>query len=86
MIRWGKVKEITDNQAKVTLNSLEEVDNKYKLVKLSEKHPFSIDIVPNITQDAIVAVHWNQVIIVLTEDQVSRLQYWTESVIEAINK
>ena len=84
MFRWGKVLEVGAGEVRVELNSLEEVDGGYKLVKLEEKHPFIEDLVPSLKAGNIVAVHWKQVIKKLDKDEVKKLEFWTNEVIRML--
>lgn len=84
MFRWGKVEKINKKAAKVTLNSLRELKDGYKLIQLKETHPFNKDLVPGLKIGETVAVHWNQVIKKLTKDEIKKLTFWTNEVLESL--
>jgi hypothetical protein len=84
MFRWGSVMGVGDGEVKVMLNSLEEVDGGYKSVQLEETHPFSEELDPGIKAGNVVAVHWNQVIKMLSKDEVEKLEFWTSEIIQTL--
>lgn len=84
MIRWGEVIDITGQQVQANLKSLEVVNNKYKLVNKEAQAMYNSQITPNLVKGDLVAVHWKQVIIKPSSNQLEKLVYWTEKVIESI--
>jgi hypothetical protein len=89
MIRWGKAEKIIEEnrggKVEVKLNSLEKNDVKFKLIKKEAKIPFVRDFVPEMKEKSTVAVHWNQVIKVLTEKEAEKLEKWSKKTLEIIN-
>ncbi len=80
MIRWGKVKSLTASQATIDLHLLAKVKKGYKLVGSTISFPAAIKLVPNIKAGNTVAVHWKQLIKILTEEEEKKLDYWTNEV------
>lgn len=83
MIRWGKIQSIAKNNAIVKLNSLTAKNkNSYKLKLINESVPFDKKIVPSLKKEDVVAVHWNMVVKILSENEIENLKYWTKEVIK----
>ncbi len=86
MIRWGKVKKISGNEARISVYSLARSGKGYKLVK-KEK---SFSIIPGFTSKLRigeeVAVHWGHVIKKLNKSEVKKISSWTSEVLKSINQ
>ena len=74
MIRWGKVEEIVGGDAVININSL----NK-------ETVPFNSILTPGLKTGDLVAVHWKQVIKILTAAEEKNLSFWTTEVIQSLS-
>lgn len=84
MFRWGKVEKITEKEAGVTLNSLKQLKDGYKLIQQKETHSYSKDLVPGLEMGDTVAIHWGQVIKKLTNNEIKNLIFWTNEVLESL--
>lgn len=85
MIRWGKVERMESGLATVNLNSLKKEDEKYSLTMLQETVPFNSDLVPGLKTGDTVAVHWKQVIKILTAAEEKNITFWTNEVIKSLS-
>ncbi len=85
MVRWGEVKNISNDKITVDLNMLEGTpeDKLFKLVKKEETFSFNKLFVPKLKVGSIVAVHWQQVIKILTKQEVKNIEYWTKKVLNS---
>lgn len=83
MIRWGKVEKFSGKKMAVVLNSLKIVRQKYKLVLIRGILPFNKTFLGPIKVGDAVAVHWNQVIKILTKTEERKLSLWTENVLDS---
>jgi hypothetical protein len=84
MIRWGIVQKIFKNEALVILNSLKKKgENSYTLTKIKSLIPFDSKFTPDLIIGDIVAVHWNLIVKVLTQDEEKNLKFWTEKVLNS---
>lgn len=70
-------------QAKIALNSLKQVDNKYELCEKDEIIPFNNGLVKGVKEGDVVAVHWNMAVKILNKDEEKKLEFWTKEVISA---
>ncbi|MFA5025291.1 MAG: DUF6390 family protein [Candidatus Shapirobacteria bacterium] len=84
MIRWGQVKKISKTRLTISLNSLYEINQKFKLKLETASFPYRFDFLPQLKIDDFVAVHWLQVIKILTPKEVKNLNYWTKLTLDTI--
>lgn len=83
MVRWGEVQKIEDGHLKLELNSLLK-DKQFKLTKTQEEFDFRADFLPQIKVGDTVAVHWKQVVKILTAEEIKNLNYWTRKILKTI--
>jgi len=84
MIRWGQVKKISKNRLTISLNSLEEVDKKFKLKLITASFSYHSDFLPNLKIGDTVAVHWLQVVKILTPKETKNLSHWTKLTLDTV--
>jgi hypothetical protein len=81
MIRWGRVQKILKNKVIVGLNSLKKKGKKsYALTKMKSSIPFNFKFTPDLKVGDTVAVHWNLVVKILTENEEKNLEFWSPKV------
>ena len=85
MIRWGKVEEIVGGDAVININSLKQENGKHTLTVLKETVPFNSILTPGLKTGDLVAVHWKQVIKILTAAEEKNLSFWTTEVIQSLS-
>lgn len=83
MIRWGKVEELVEGKTKVKLHSLKNKSNSYNLTIIQETLPFSPKLTPNLQVGDCVAVHWRQVVKILSTAEEENLIFWTKEVLKS---
>jgi hypothetical protein len=89
-IRWGKVEEINKNKALINLTSLKIINKsdstniKYQMSNIKEEIPFNLKLVPDLKSGTTTAVHWDQVIKILTKEEEQKLSSWTREIIDSI--
>ena len=81
MIKWGEVIKVGDNTVDIDLVVLPE---DRKITSSVSNVPYSRDVTPKITVGNIVAVHWNQVIMVLSKDHLKKLSFWTKEILDKL--
>lgn len=84
MIRWGKVEKINGQKCTMDLNSLKEEGSGYVLTKIKESVLFDEGFTPNLKIADTVAVHWNFVVRILTEEEEVKLSFWTKEVLKLL--
>ena len=84
MIRWGKVEAINGEFASVVLNTLVKKGTRYDLKLSRENHPFIPGFLSGLKIGDDVAVHWKQVVKILTPGEVHKLTFWTGEVLESL--
>ena len=84
MIRWGKVEAINGEFASVVLNTLVKKGTRYDLKLSRENHPFIPGFLSGLKIGDDVAVHWKQVVKILTLGEVQKLTFWTGEVLESL--
>lgn len=84
MIRWGKVIEIENDFLTADLNSVEIVDNKYRLTKITHQVQFNTDLLPHLKVGDTVSIHWNIVNKILTPQEEKNLEYWSQKTVETV--
>ena len=84
MIRWGQVKKISKNKLTISLNSLEKVEQKFQLKPITATFSYHPGFLPNIKLGDTVAVHWLQVVKILTPKEVKNLSYWTKFTLDIV--
>jgi hypothetical protein len=84
MIRWGRVLEINGDSVKVKLNSFKQSGKKYRLTAKNETLSLNDVFVPGLKTGDTVAVHWKQLIKVLTKDEEEKILFWTNEVIKGV--
>lgn len=86
MIRWGKVERISGRKTAVRVTSLTRRGGRYHLTSTNEAVPFEPELVPGLKVGRTVAVHWRQVIKILTDGETRNLTYWTNAVLKSLPK
>jgi hypothetical protein len=84
MIRWGKVQKINRHNLTVNLNSLKKENGKYNLTLKKRTYTYRADILPGIKVGTTVAVHWKQVVKILTSKEIENLEYWTKNTLTSL--
>jgi hypothetical protein len=85
MIRWGKIEAISHGKVVAHLNSLQKRKNQYTLTLLKENAGVNSILAPRLKIGDTVAVHWNQVVKVLTVAEEKNLNFWTRAVIKSLD-
>ncbi len=85
MIRWGKVRKISQKDLSVELNSLEKEKGNYKLTGKEETISYNKDFLPNLEIGKKVAVHWQQPMKILLKEEVKNLEFWTKEVLRTLS-
>lgn len=85
MVRWGEVTKIIDNELTAEFNSIYKPNGIYDLTILEETVVFVEEVVKGIKVGDYVAIHWNQVIKILTDKEVTNLEYWTKEILDTVN-
>jgi hypothetical protein len=76
------LRKLSENSVVINLNSLKKNKKRYSLIRIREKFPVSNKLIPNIKMGDIVAVHWKQVIKVLTKKEERDLTFWTKETLK----
>lgn len=84
MIRWGEVEEIDGMKASISLNSLRQESQIYRLTKINEILLIDKKTVMDIEVGAKVAVHWKKVVKILTVLEEENLSFWTKEVLDSL--
>ncbi len=84
MVRWGEVSSITNKTAALKLHTLKTGNQGYKLAKITTHVPFNPNLFSDLQPGAVAAVHWGQVIKVLTKKEAENLEFWTREVLNAV--
>lgn len=84
MIRWGKVTKISKSKLTLSLNSLEEINKNFKLKQITASFSYHPGFLPNIKVGNTVAVHWLQVVKILTPREEKNLSYWTKITLDTV--
>jgi len=84
MVRWGPVTKIAGDHLTVKLRSLKQVTNRYQLTINSQSFTYRLDFLPSMAVGSIVAIHWQQVVKILTPPEIAHLDYWTRQVIATV--
>jgi len=74
MVRWGKVKEVEDEQVTVALHSLV-TESEIGVSNVTVK--YMPEFLPEVGLGDVVAVHWGAAVLQLNERQVENLEKWT---------
>jgi hypothetical protein len=83
MIRWGTVQHLSKKGAIVALNSLKaKGKSSYSLTQVKTSVPFSPKFTPGIKIGDTVAVHWNLVVKILTQNEEKNLTFWTNKILQ----
>jgi hypothetical protein len=85
MIRWGRVIKVLKKSLYVELNSLKQVANSYQLTVIKEKHDYNANFLEGLKEGNTVAVHWKQVVNILTKKEIKNIDYWTRKVLTTLN-
>ena len=98
MIRWGKVKKIKGTKMEIDLSSIKPFSPRhsevhepknlvpYELTIEMKTLTFSRKFLGEIKVGDAVAVHWGQVVKILTEQETKKLAYWTNAVLKSLPK
>lgn len=83
MIRWGRVLSIENGFATLSLNQLRIEKSRYTLIDNPKTEKFKLDklLTPNLKVNDIVAVHWDQIVKILTAFELYNLSRWTAEVL-----
>lgn len=84
MVRWGPVIEINKKEVSVNLHQLKLEGKKYQIETKLGMFDFSNEFLGEVKIGDFVAVHWNQVIKVLTLEEEKNLSYWTHKIIKYV--
>lgn len=82
MIRWGKVEKKSERKIEVKLNSLKKRSEFYQLTLKKICLPINSQIIPKLKVGDTIAVHWQQVIKILTQNEEENLTYWSKQVLQ----
>ncbi|EKD99894.1 MAG: hypothetical protein ACD_22C00142G0005 [uncultured bacterium] len=82
MIRWGRVQKIETDKIVIKLNSLKETKKGYRITLLTEILTCGTELVPELKKGDVVAVHWGQIIKILTKEEVEKITFWTKKVLK----
>ena len=85
MIRWGKIKSVSENKAKVSVYSLARSEKGYKLVKKEKNFLIIPGFTTKLKSGDEVAVHWGHIIKRLNKSEVRKISFWTKEVLKALN-
>jgi hypothetical protein len=80
MIRWGKIIKVNKKTANVDVIYLSEIKNKYIIKNKIEKIAYDNKIIPGLKKGIDVAVHWQQIVKILTPGEEKNLKYWTNQI------
>lgn len=83
MIRWGKVTKLYKGKLGITLNSLEQANGVHSLTFIREVMKFNKKFLGPVKVGDTVAVHWKQVVKILTTAEVRGLYLWTKKVLDS---
>lgn len=83
MVRWGKVTAMDDKKLTAKLNMLSGNPEALEFSVIQEPHEFeyNLDFLPNLKVGDTIAVHWQQVIKILTPEEIEKVDYWTREVL-----
>lgn len=84
MIRWGEVQDRRDGRYLVDLNSLSLKKDKYILTKISSEALEVPGFTPALGLGSVVAVHWGQIVKILTEKEERNIELWTQKVLASV--
>jgi hypothetical protein len=87
MIRWGKVTHLDTTSHKLTVNltSLNSHTPPYKFVTASQTYSYEPELLKDMKLGSTVAVHWHQVIKVLTPTETKNLKHWTQQLLNSLS-
>ena len=85
MIRWGEVTKIVGDKLTAKLHMLKKNNDKYELTMKNETVAFDRTLIPELKKGDTVAVHWKMAIKILTEDEVTKINYWTQQVLDSLS-
>ena len=77
----NKVEKIGRKNLAASLNSLKRTKSKYSLKTVRKSYPYMADMLPSLSVGNMVAVHWKQVVKILTEEETKKLEFWTNKVL-----
>jgi hypothetical protein len=78
------VRKIEGEILLLQLKSLKRNENKYELIETKEKFGFRKDFLAGIKAGDTVAVHWKQVVKILSVEEVNNLDYWTRKILDVV--
>jgi len=84
MIRWGTVERIDKDILGLNIKFLEKQKQNYKLSNKREELKFYSDFLSNLKVGDTVAVHWKQVVKIVTDNEKNNLSYWTKEILKII--
>lgn len=85
MVRWGKVIRINKNTLKLDLCSLRISKGVYKITQKEETIPYHPGFLFGVKKGDTVAVHWNQAVKILDENEQNHIYKWSGIVLKSIN-
>ncbi len=86
MIRWGKVLEINNKSALVLINSLKQEAKMYVLATEEVTINLESGLESNLQVGQAVAVHWGNIIKVLNDVEIEKIEFWTNKTLDACNQ
>jgi len=81
LVRWGKVVKTGQDEVKVEVNS---ITYEYQWVTTRETLPLDAKLTPDVEVGEYIAIHWRQIVKVLTVSELKNLIAWTNEVIESL--
>jgi hypothetical protein len=85
MVRWGDVVEITKQDLTINLTSLTAFKPPFGLEKTPHTFKYEPALLPRLKIGSIVAVHWQQVVKVLTKQETFNLSAWTQQLLSSLS-
>lgn len=85
MIRWGKVKKISEKDVLINVFSLARLGKGYKLVTKEKGFTIIPGFSTKLKIGDEVAVHWGHVIKKLNKSEVKKISFWTKEVLKSVN-
>ena len=89
MVRWGEIENISDSKLTAKFASMksdgEKIDDHdFSIQAIEETVDYNDGFLGGVQQGDTVALHWNQIIKKLTQEEVKKLEFWTEEIINSL--
>lgn len=84
MIRWGEVTKLSNKELTANLAQMAVEKSKFAVSHVTEKLNYNAEFLKKVEVGSTIAVHWNQVIKVLTKTEEKNLAYWTNEIINSV--